>query len=79
MKGHTITGTVSIPRTDNSSIRVLISGNGPSLSTISIQNGTIARFDIGVFAGSNNASGVVGNVKQSRGHQLLIKLNHYRK
>ena len=33
----------------------------PSLSTITIENGTIAHFNTGVFAASTNASFVVGN------------------
>jgi parallel beta-helix repeat protein len=61
LKGHTLTGTASIPLTNNSSIGVFINGNGPSLSTITIENGTITHFDAGVFADSENASGVVGN------------------
>ena len=61
LKGHTLTGTTSIPLTNNSSIGVFINGNGPSLSTITIENGTITHFDAGVFADSENASGVVGN------------------
>jgi parallel beta-helix repeat protein len=61
LKGHTLTGSVTIPLTNNSSDGVLISGNGPSLSTISIENGTITNFDAGIFVDCNNASGVVAN------------------
>jgi parallel beta-helix repeat protein len=70
LKGHTLTGSVSIPLTNNSSTGVFINGNGPSLSTIAIQNGTITHFDIGVFADSENASGVVGNALSG------IDINH---
>jgi parallel beta-helix repeat protein len=70
LKGHTLTGSVSIPLTTNSSKGVFIDGNGPSLSTITIENGTITHFDSGVFADSENASGVVGNALSG------IDINH---
>jgi parallel beta-helix repeat protein len=61
LKGHTLTGGVTIPVTNNSSDGVFVNGNGPSLSTVTIENGTIKNFDVGVFIDCNNASGVVGN------------------
>jgi len=70
LKGHTLTGSVSIPLTNNSSIGVFINGNGPSLSTITIENGTITHFASGVFADSENASGVLGNALSG------IDINH---
>jgi parallel beta-helix repeat protein len=70
LNGHTLTGTASIPLTNNSSIGVFIDGNGPSHSTITIENGTITHFNSGVFADSENASGVVGNALS------CIDINH---
>jgi hypothetical protein len=61
LKGHTLTGSVVIPLTNNSSDGVFINGSGPSLSTITVENGTITNFDVGIFANCNNASGVVEN------------------
>ena len=49
---------------------VFINGNGPSLSTITIENGTMTHFDSGVFVDSENASGVVGNALSG------IDINH---
>lgn len=60
LKGHALTGTASIPLTNNSSFGVFINGNGPSLSTITIENGAIAHFNDGVFVASNG-SGIPGN------------------
>jgi hypothetical protein len=62
LKGHTLTGSVIVGQTLTSQcVGVSISGNGPSLSTITIENGTITKFAFGVSAGSSNASGVLGN------------------
>jgi len=70
LKGHTLTGSAGIPLTNNSSDGVFINGSGPSLSTITIENGTITNFDAGIFVNCNNASGVVGNALSG------IDINH---
>jgi parallel beta-helix repeat protein len=62
LKGHILTGSVTLGQTLTSQcFAVNISGNGPSRSTITIENGTITHFAFGVAVFTDNASGVIGN------------------
>jgi hypothetical protein len=56
LKGHTLTGS-SKPSAQNFSVGISVFGNGPSVSSISIQNGAITSFGIGVWAQPSNGGG----------------------
>jgi hypothetical protein len=54
LKSHTITGSSNPGPTANFSVAVFISGNGPGVSSITIENGSITHFGFGVWAQPNN-------------------------
>lgn len=47
----------SKPSAQNFSVEVFVSGNGPSVSSITIENGAISSFGIGVWAQPSNGGG----------------------
>jgi hypothetical protein len=58
LKGHTLTGSGKPGiSTENFSVAVFVSGNGPGVSSITIENGTITNFGFGVWAEPSNAGG----------------------